>query len=573
MPPPPNETDATAAAITVLPYSTSLDVSEATSPNYDVWWSFMSGTEGVVGFKANAASGAVDYEPRTTVWYGTPGSLTQLTVIGSGTATTINRPFYFPVRAGETYYLRVRQNNAGLTPDALLEVQAVEAPNQAIPTGSVLISTVEQDMPVCAIDATTGDVLGFPVIEFEIGSDYAETLPGSGVSCWPDGTDQFALFGPDLVRTDTVTGLSGYGPGQATPITSNRLDTFYVCAGGSGATMAKVNTITDGGVVGGTSWTLGHANVTTTAVNLAETRLYYARETGAATVFVWNLTTDTAAADLATHAGSDWRAYDIIVLDDESIVVLWGQVASPFEVEAIRYDAAGAVLNTYNFGTGTYRAKLAAHAPDDPVSFWLWLQGNGTAYFKRIRVSDGVAVADLSLPMTSAGVYTRSDYATAPTDDWFGPSATCPFLLFLQDVEALPPLTPGGNPPPPPPVPGPDGYTTATRTPRRMRVAPHLHQGNQRLVYNRLTVDMETGVGLNDGQGEDPQLMLQISNDGGHTYGNEIWQTFGRQGEYRTQVTFRRLGMARDRVFKLVISDPVRVRIVGGELDVEAGTD
>jgi hypothetical protein len=567
MPPPPNETDATAAAITVLPYSTSLDVSEATSPNYDVWWSFMSGTAGVVGFRAYA-TGATDYEPETTLWYGTPGSLTQVTVIGSGSVSTINRPFYFPVQAGVTYYLRVR-NWLGLTPDALLNVEMAAAPNLEVPAGSLLISTVDSGMPICAIDATTGEVLGFPITEFDVGGDFAEVLPDDGLSCWPDGADQFAIYGPDFVRDFTVTGLTGYGLGQYTPISSNRLDTFYVCAGGSGATMAKVNTITNGGVVGGTSWTLGHASVATMAVNLAETRLYYATETGG-TVHAWNLATDSAAADLATHSGSNWRAYSVIVLDDESIVVLWGQVLSPFNAEAIRYDSAGATLSTCSFGVN--RPKLLAHGADDPTSYWVWLSSNFTGTFANVRASDGVVLTTFDVPLQSGQVYARSDYASTTSAEWFVPSSTCPFLLWFAEQAPLPPLTPGGTPTPPP-EPTPDGYTTATRTPRRMRIAPHLHQGNQRLVYNRLTLDMETGVGLNDGQGEDPQVMLQISNDGGHTYGNEIWQTFGRQGEYRTQVTFRRLGMARDRVFKLVISDPVRVRIVGGELDVEAGTD
>jgi hypothetical protein len=44
----------------------------------------------------------------------------------------------------------------------------------------------------------------------------------------------------------------------------------------------------------------------------------------------------------------------------------------------------------------------------------------------------------------------------------------------------------------------------------------------------------------------------------------------GRLGEYRTRAIWRRLGQSRDRVFELVISDPVKRVIVDAWADVEA---
>lgn len=71
--------------------------------------------------------------------------------------------------------------------------------------------------------------------------------------------------------------------------------------------------------------------------------------------------------------------------------------------------------------------------------------------------------------------------------------------------------------------------------------------------------------------GYDPQAMLQISNDGGHTWGSELWADIGKMGEYESRVKWRRLGYSRDRVFKLTISDPVKVVLIAGH--IEAGVE
>ena len=74
---------------------------------------------------------------------------------------------------------------------------------------------------------------------------------------------------------------------------------------------------------------------------------------------------------------------------------------------------------------------------------------------------------------------------------------------------------------------------------------------------------MQQGVGLNNGQGQNPQIMLQVSRDGGYTYGNEMWTSFGAQGEFLKRAEWRRLGVSRNYVFKFRISDPVKVVFIG----------
>jgi hypothetical protein len=106
----------------------------------------------------------------------------------------------------------------------------------------------------------------------------------------------------------------------------------------------------------------------------------------------------------------------------------------------------------------------------------------------------------------------------------------------------------------------------------RIRTCPHLSDPDYRWqVFDALQVDMQTGVGLTTGQGSDPKAMLQWSTDGGYSWSNELWASVGKLGERRTRVMWRRLGRSRDRVFRVTITDPVRVAIVGASVRVRVG--
>jgi hypothetical protein len=96
---------------------------------------------------------------------------------------------------------------------------------------------------------------------------------------------------------------------------------------------------------------------------------------------------------------------------------------------------------------------------------------------------------------------------------------------------------------------------------RRMRRAPAANQENQRLFYSSFELDLEQGIGTSTGQGENPQVMLRYSNDGGRTWGPELWRSAGKIGETKTRVQWKRMGSARKRVFEVSMSDPVNWRL------------
>jgi len=102
----------------------------------------------------------------------------------------------------------------------------------------------------------------------------------------------------------------------------------------------------------------------------------------------------------------------------------------------------------------------------------------------------------------------------------------------------------------------------------RIRQTNHIGQDRKRVFYNNFELDMEVGQGLLSGQGSDPQVMLTYSNDGGNTWSNEYFKSAGKLGEYKTRVRWTRLGQARDRVFRVRVSDPVKWVINSAHADI-----
>jgi hypothetical protein len=112
-------------------------------------------------------------------------------------------------------------------------------------------------------------------------------------------------------------------------------------------------------------------------------------------------------------------------------------------------------------------------------------------------------------------------------------------------------------------------YTDNGHEIRRERTAPHLSESTKRIIHNSFELEMESGSGVIAGQGSEPRVMLQFSDDGGSSWSNELWAKSGRQGQRRKRIIWRCLGQSRDRVYRVAISDPIKVTLIGAELGLE----
>ena len=117
-------------------------------------------------------------------------------------------------------------------------------------------------------------------------------------------------------------------------------------------------------------------------------------------------------------------------------------------------------------------------------------------------------------------------------------------------------------------------YTEFGNVVRALVTSPPIHDQDQKRVFiSRLQVDIEAGVGITTGQGSDPQWMLRSSKDGGRTYTTlQKWRSAGAIGNYRTRLRWLRFGQARERVFELTTTDPVKRTIIAASGDGYSGT-
>ena len=89
--------------------------------------------------------------------------------------------------------------------------------------------------------------------------------------------------------------------------------------------------------------------------------------------------------------------------------------------------------------------------------------------------------------------------------------------------------------------------------------------------YQNFTLD-EVGVEMNCGTIDDydvnPKVQLEVSEDGGYTYGNTILEECGKTGQYFYRVRFLNLGMQRLCVIKLTFSEDMDLTLTNSSIRV-----
>ena len=156
----------------------------------------------------------------------------------------------------------------------------------------------------------------------------------------------------------------------------------------------------------------------------------------------------------------------------------------------------------------------------------------------------------------------------------------------------------------------PNNYTDNGQNVRRLRRAPHLVTDLQRQYFEELQIQFQPGVGVIGATTpngifyqnliitadqtftignfdtiiigvpnqiypsqtqSNPQAMLRWSSDGGSTWSREYWVGIGQIGKYKNRAIWRRMGWARDRVYEVVVTDPVKAVIVSSNIKASEG--
>jgi hypothetical protein len=108
-----------------------------------------------------------------------------------------------------------------------------------------------------------------------------------------------------------------------------------------------------------------------------------------------------------------------------------------------------------------------------------------------------------------------------------------------------------------------------TPTPiRRVKTFAHMVGPEfERISYKNFDADMEVGT-QDPIIDSDPNVLLDWSDNRGVSYGNAVAQTMGKGGEYQTTISWNRLGYARDRIFRLTWSAPIKTALNGGFAEI-----
>lgn len=115
----------------------------------------------------------------------------------------------------------------------------------------------------------------------------------------------------------------------------------------------------------------------------------------------------------------------------------------------------------------------------------------------------------------------------------------------------------------------PTSYTDNGNPILRIRSFPHIGANGKRALFRQFVADMEVGQGL-PGDTADPEVRLRWSDDRGFSWGNYVSGSLGKAGDYISVIQYQRLGYARDRVFELSWSAPVKTALNGAYIDMSA---
>lgn len=184
----------------------------------------------------------------------------------------------------------------------------------------------------------------------------------------------------------------------------------------------------------------------------------------------------------------------------------------------------------------------------------------GARYLSTSRALQWGTPNGLSTTFDTVARVTALTSAGSATLTWDAVDGSARQILWFAVGEAAVPV-------PPEPVP-----QTVSLTIRRERISSHVTAAQRRVFWKRMEIDFQPGIGNPTAPGDDPQAMVRWSDDGGKRWSNEHWTGIGKIGRSYARAQWYLLGSTRDRVIRLIVSDPVTPWVVvDGYIDIEGG--
>lgn len=528
---PTNTTRETAYVISLVPDTLTEDMSSEPS---EVWFAYTAPADkAALGLLAYSDTLSAVYRPYVYVYRSDWSPVTPIITAGV-VEPYLTRSVVVPLVEGVTYYIKVWRAGSGSLSGVTLTVSLQYPPSESISAGDLLINDDTSDLPLVVLDQTDGHVKRY-INPFPAG-EYGDSL-STGFYLFDSILENtvLKLYDGTFSLVDSVGGVVSADDSGEPFISGGYASKFYVVQH-PGVGFGVVYTVTTTGTVGAKTWTLPEDD-SGMGVSPDETILYYLNFTdGQWHIRRYDLATETLLSDLATNPVSYTiqTHADIKVMQDGSVLVPWNTSIFPEVGLVKRYSPSGEELNTYDVGLCVQHIAL----DPDPDYFWIWAFDSTDIHaffpwkdtFYKIRASDGSIVASLvDLPEIEEG---KGDQWATTDPELFGHSNSCPFLIAQSGIS--PPsasLSPSASP---------SASLSASPSAASIPINPY--------------------------------VMLQFSDDGGQTWSNEYWRPVGRVGEHRKRLIWRQLGRARDRIFRIAVSDPCKWVFLDAHIDAEIGT-
>jgi hypothetical protein len=521
-------------------YASTCDATQ----RHALWFSYTTGANDVmlaVGIKGAESGDA--YHPVMSVWTGTPPSVTQHKVL-SGSGGTLNALcasfalattrsdiwyFSFPVSANTTYYFQVTDaNSSTVTTD--LHVVGVAQPTGTAKPGDYLIINDAGPFPGAVVDQTTGQLLGYigTLGNGEEGASLQSGQTSFQATNLNTPTGAVQIVNRALGTIATINGAADNILNSAT--------VFYVITfTGDTAHVQLVNpdgtlgVLVDVPSVGGGLLVSADSDI-----------FYYTDDATFTLIQRWNLLTNLAMTDFAGSFGGAEPLSGFV--SGQTGLLCFVYAGSPKVLR--QFYPSGMLISTSNLPADA--SRIIGDLGSDTFQVW-----NGTTGFTRYALwAPTVALVSVTAPgaQSSNGGPQNAPYAV---------STSCPLLVIPSASPVIQQEAFAGQ--------------LGDVAMKRLRRAPHL--SNEQLInfYKSFQVDCTPGTGLVTGQGSEPEMMMRFSDDGGHTWSQEMTVSLGLNGAYQTRAMWRSLGSSRDRIFEVSISDPVFIALLDAFIDVEQG--